>query len=121
MGQTLNVNQMGGKVVKHIVGNSGEPAYQNGWTFYNSPWEKSYFCKTADGVVTVSIMVKSGTVNGTIFTLPVGYRPAGRVSGAGVQDGQVCVLVDISQDGAINTEGGNSNGWLAINMSFIAA
>lgn len=104
---------------KHIVGGTDEPAYQNSWTQYTSPWLPSYFFKTSDGVVTLSVMTKSGTLNSTIFTLPSGYRPSGIVSCAG-QDSAGAVLVKVNSDGTVATEAGSSNSWLAFNLSFLA-
>lgn len=60
----------------HEVGQTGEPAFQNGWqnlgdsrtataAFYKDPW----------GVVHLKGTVKSGTNGTTIFTLPCGYGP----------------------------------------------
>jgi hypothetical protein len=60
----------------HEVGQTGEPAFQNGWqnlgdtrtataAFYKDPW----------GVVHLKGTVKSGSNGSTIFTLPCGYGP----------------------------------------------
>ena len=105
--------------VKHVVGTAGEPAYQNGWQHYTGSWGPSYFVKTADNMVTVSIMTRSGSNNTTIFTLPAGFRPGAQISGAG-RDAAGVVLVDISAGGSIMTEGATNSTWLAINMTFLA-
>ena len=60
----------------HEVGQTGEPAFENGWqnlgdsrtataAFYKDPW----------GVVHLKGTVKSGSNGSTIFTLPCGYGP----------------------------------------------
>ena len=61
----------------HNIGAAGEPAFQGTWVAngtqpsYNPPG----FRKRPDGVVELRGSVKSGTLNTTVFTLPVGYRP----------------------------------------------
>ena len=52
----------------HYVGDTGKPAYSTGFT------GDTRFRKGADGVVFLELHV-SGSVKGTIFTLPIGYRP----------------------------------------------
>ncbi len=106
-------------LIKHVVGAAGEPAYQNGWTAYNAPWLGCYFTKTLDGMVTVNIMAKSGTVNTAIFTLPAGFRPSGTVSACGRTD-SAAVLTDVLSSGVINTEGATTNAWFAFNITFLA-
>lgn len=103
---------------KHVVGGTGEPAYQNSWIAYPG-WAPSYFFKTLDNIVTVCIMTKSGTLNSTIFTLPAGYRPLANVSGCGRTDSGA-VLTDVQSNGAIATEGATTNGWFAFNITFLA-
>lgn len=61
----------------HIVGQPGEPAFQNGWSNYGGVWRGAVFRK-ASGIVKVEglILHLAGNVaNSTIFTLPAGYRP----------------------------------------------
>lgn len=68
-----------GADVWHTVGGAGEPAFQNGWVNFGGTQPVVEFTKDATGVVHVRGAVKNGTVNpdptGTVFTLPVGYRP----------------------------------------------
>jgi hypothetical protein len=55
-----------------------KPTYQNGWTDYGGGWNPGAFSKTADGIVSLSGLVKPVTnsnVLTTIFNLPVGFRP----------------------------------------------
>lgn len=53
---------------------SGGVGFSNGWVDQGSPTTAYY--KDALGMVHVRILVKSGTNGTSIFTLPVGYRPA---------------------------------------------
>jgi hypothetical protein len=59
----------------HYVGASGEPAFQNGWVNSGGSEEPLRFKLKQDGSLLVSGVIKSGTAI-TVFTLPVGYRPA---------------------------------------------
>lgn len=67
----------------HIVGNSGEPAFQNGFTHYsptdNSAWESVAF-RRFQGVVYLRGLIRNNTTakptSTLLFTLPAGYRPA---------------------------------------------
>jgi hypothetical protein len=63
--------------VWHTVGAAGEPAFQNGWVNYDAPGGRDIrFRKYPDGRVALTGVAKSGTAGLTLFTLPVGYRPA---------------------------------------------
>lgn len=67
----------------HVVGDAGEPAFQNGWV--NQPDQGSVAFRRVNGVVHLrgraqhpgagGLMVASGA---TPFVLPAGYRPATR-------------------------------------------
>jgi hypothetical protein len=59
----------------HEVGSVGQPAFENGWVNYGPTlYETTAFYKDPLGVVHLKGTVENG--NTTIFTLPVGYRPA---------------------------------------------
>ena len=107
------------QVVRHNVGATNEPAYQNGWTNYNAPWNNCFFTKSVDGMVTVNVMTKSGTWGSVIFTLPVGFRPGVQISVPAYSPGGAC-FADISTTGTINTEGGSNNAYLMFNATFKA-
>jgi len=66
---------------QHIVGQPGEPAFQNSWVNYDAgiyPNARSArFRKYHDGRVRISGFVRGGAAGSVIFTLPVGYRPQG--------------------------------------------
>jgi hypothetical protein len=58
------------------VGATGQPGFENGWTnFGPALYDTAAFYKDPLGVVHLKGTVKDGII-GTIFTLPVGYRPA---------------------------------------------
>ena len=60
----------------HVVGASGQPAFQNSWASYYSSGNTIAFMKDTLGFVHLRGMVKSGTITATAFILPAGYRPA---------------------------------------------
>lgn len=110
----------------HVVGAAGEPGFLNGWVNYGGEWETAGFRKDANGYVHIKGLVKAGTINAAVFTLPPGYRPAAGVhlmSFSGAAPGGIRII------GANNTAGaaGNvilgdpgTNGWFSINVSFLA-
>lgn len=61
----------------HLIGGGGEPAFSGTWANYStSPYPPARFRLCADGTVELNGMVKAGTNGSSIFTLPVGFRPA---------------------------------------------
>ena len=60
----------------HLVGATGEPAFQNSWVNYGAGAGDAGFVMGADGYVTLFGRVKNGSAIGaTQITLPAGYRP----------------------------------------------
>jgi len=60
----------------HIVGGTGEPAFESSWVNFGSTDPVLKFKKDAYGWVHIEGTVKTGTVGVRIFTLPAGYIPA---------------------------------------------
>jgi hypothetical protein len=62
----------------HLVGTTGEPAFQHSWQ--NNPMTTfgypAGFYKDREGVVHLTGRISGGTGNNSIFQLPPGYRPA---------------------------------------------
>ncbi|TRU87598.1 MAG: hypothetical protein EWV76_06650 [Microcystis novacekii Mn_MB_F_20050700_S1] len=54
------------------------PAFMNGWVNYYDGYNPAGYFKDSLGIVHLRGLVKNGTNNTTIFTLPVGYRPSNR-------------------------------------------
>lgn len=52
------------------------PTLINSWVNFGAPFNPVGYWKDPNGVVHLRGMVKSGTINTTAFTLPLGYRPA---------------------------------------------
>lgn len=58
------------------------PTLGASWVNYAAPYGPVRYRKLASGMVVMEGLMSSGTVNGTAFTLPVGYRPLPQVGGA---------------------------------------
>ncbi len=60
----------------HIVGNAGEPAFENGWINYDIVTEPgAQFYKFLDRCI-IRGAIKDGTLDVAAFTLPATYLPA---------------------------------------------
>jgi len=106
------------------VGTGGEPALQNGWVNFGSGQADAAFTKDATGVVHVRGVVKSGTVSpttGTVFTLPVGFRPTAIVyTSALTSDGNNVLTLGyaaVLANGEVRVGVGN-NAFVALDLSF---
>lgn len=62
----------------HEVGSAGEPVFQNGWTNYGGDLAILAFRKLPTGEIHIKGVVKGGSANSVIFTLPSNYRPSER-------------------------------------------
>ncbi len=100
----------------HYVGDTGEPAFLNGWTNYGGSGGSAKFRKDAAGNVFISGLIKSGTVTLTAFTLPDGYRPSELVIFA-VQSNGSLGRMDIDSVGNVLVVSG-SNSYFSLECSF---
>jgi hypothetical protein len=74
--QTANVaNSVAPSEGWHLVGTTGEPAFQNGW-HNTGTLDRVGFYKDRGGVVHLKGSAAGGPSNNVIFGLPPGYRPA---------------------------------------------
>lgn len=101
----------------HTIGNSGEPAFTNGWINYDaSLFNPAGFRKMPDGTVRLRGQIKNGTLGQSPFTLPVGYRPVknwrystmGSTPAAGAW-----AQVNVQSDGTLYANG-DSNGLVGL-------
>ena len=77
--------------------------------------------KTAEGLVVLWGMVRSGTTNTAIFTLPEGYRPAGQILHDTAANGALS-RVDVFPTGEVRYISGGTNAWLSLSgIAFMAA
>src|SRR4051794_6336999 len=106
----------------HVVGATGEPAYENGWTtpvasvdealsFYEDPW----------GVVHVQGNTShSGLSGSAVFTLPAGYRPAKDLYFAVFGAGGTSAFIGVLSDGTVAPFGPAQTFFGLTNISFRA-
>lgn len=59
----------------HIIGDTGEPAFQDTWEQYGSSYQEAGFFLDSEGWVHFRGLIKNGTASSVIFTLPEEYRP----------------------------------------------
>ena len=102
------------------VGDTGEPAFANSWVNYDTGFATCAFYKDPWGRVHIKGLVKSGTLDTTIFTLPAGYRPSLELIFTSNENGSFG-RVDVFADGTIKQVDGASTTWISLNISFRAA
>lgn len=88
----------GGVVVEQSW--QGPIGYNNSWANYGTPLENVGYMKDSHGFVHLRGGLKSGTINASALTLPVGYRPSARVQFA-VSSNDAFGLIQINSDGTI--------------------
>lgn len=76
------------------------PSLQNGWLEYSGGFQQSGYMIDKNGFVHLRGLIKSGTIGATIFTLPVGYRPATTLIFAAVNSSSVG-RVDVASSGTV--------------------
>lgn len=86
--------------------------YQNSWVTYDVTYPPAGYYKDSLGVVHLRGMVKSGTINTSIFTLPVGYRPAFRLLFVNISASALGRL-DINTSGTVVQVTG-TNTWVSL-------
>ncbi|MDE2098583.1 MAG: hypothetical protein KGL39_15115 [Patescibacteria group bacterium] len=106
----------------HVVGNAGEPAYTNTWTYYGAPYAKAAYLKNPTGFVRLLGVIKGGTVGSAAFQLPPGYRPAVAPGPFAVVSNGAFGRVDIGTDGTVTPQSPSSNASVSLeNIVFQAA
>lgn len=102
----------------HYVGGGGEPAFQNSWENYGSPFAPARFRKDAEGYVHVNAFIRYG--GGIIaFTLPVGYRPSEHVMSTSVKSGNAGCRAQASNNGDVKVDGYSAT-WVGFSIIFKA-
>jgi Tfp pilus assembly protein PilE len=89
---------------------------QNGWVHYGAPFSTPRYKKSADGIVTLTGLISSGstTSDAIIATLPAGYRPTSGRTLYGIASSTVAMgRIDIDINGNIRYLVGG-NGWLSL-------
>lgn len=101
------------------VGVGSGPAFLNSWVDFGSDRPTTAFFKDPHGVVRMRGSVKSGTINADIFTLPVGYRPSGRLKFA-IDANGAFGSVNVRSDGGVGQVAGGNTEIALNNISFRA-
>ena len=94
--------------------------FQNGWTNYAGGYDTTAFRRLSNGMVLIKGMVKHATTTttGTVFTLPVGYRPAATKIFNG-KSSTGMARIDILSDGQVSINSySNATGFVG-NASFV--
>lgn len=84
------------------------PTFQNAWTNYGSGYATAGYYRQPDGWVRLKGLIRGGTTNATMFTLPAGYRPPFEVYASVISNGSTARL-RITTSGAVNKTDGGSN------------
>lgn len=61
----------------HYVGDTGEPAFSDGWSNVGSPWPSMAFRMRGGGVVDLVAVITTSATFEVVFTIPAAYRPLG--------------------------------------------
>jgi hypothetical protein len=96
------------------------PTLLNGWVNFGAPFNPAGYFKDAFGVVHLRGIVKSGTVNTAVFTLPAGYRPANTEQYA-IYTGSTVGVVEILATGDVIAQVGNNTDFRFDGITFRAA
>ena len=87
------------------------PTFVNGWSNYHISYNPAGYYKDSMGVVHLRGLVKNGS--GTIFSLPVGYRPEYRELHGVSTNPNVAGRIDIFTNGEVRFEHGD-NSWVSL-------
>ena len=98
----------------HLVGATGEPAFQHSWQDGLNPADEPLsFYKDREGIVHLRGSIYGGPPNNVIFQLPSGYRPASGkfaflTAACECSTGQTTILAIAGSGFAANVDGGVS-------------
>jgi hypothetical protein len=91
----------------------------NSWVWFGSaPWPRPGYYKDQAGMVHMRGLVKNGTINTTILTLPAGFRPANQTMFV-VYSSSGPVRVDIATTGAVTTSGAPAGSYTYLSLDNI--
>ncbi|NET24634.1 hypothetical protein [Okeania sp. SIO1I7] len=88
------------------------PTFQNAWVNYGFGYNNAGYFKDSLGIVHLKGLVKNGTAD-TIFTLPVGYRPAARELHSVAAYNNTMGRIDILSNGTVQRISGSST-WISL-------
>jgi hypothetical protein len=106
VGLNLGVEVMALQEGWHDIGST--IGYQNSWANVGGAYQTGRYMKDAAGFVHLSGPITGGTIGSAAFTLPAGYRPAGRLIFAANSTG--VTRIDVAANGQVIPYTG-SNGY----------
>lgn len=121
VGTTTSVVDDGASVTIGVVfqvGAAGRPAFTNSWVNFGSGGVTASFYKETTGRVVIEGLIKTGTVGTSVFTLPLGYRPALNHLVTVYSSGVPATVLTINVDGTVVPTAGNTQ--VSINCSFMS-
>lgn len=95
------------------------PTFQNSWTDAGAPYAPVGYTMIDGGLVRLRGTVTSGTIGNAIFTLPPGYRPAGRLVFMVMSNGSPAQC-EVNSDGTVIAASGSSTSFSLDGVSFKA-
>lgn len=111
-----------GSVIDHAGWTA--PTLLNSWVNFGSPYQTAAYCKDQMGYVHLRGLVKSGTLNANIMTLPSGFQPtAGRLMYTTLSGGAspVATRIDIDTSGNVFQQSATVNAFQSLDgISFYA-
>lgn len=94
------------------------PTFQNNWVNMSNGWATAGYRKMPDGRIEIKGLVKEGSLNTAIFTLPTGYRPNEHRMFTSIQGNGNSVRLTINSNGNVYTTDAVSNSYQTIEASF---
>jgi hypothetical protein len=86
----------------HLIGDSGEPAFENSWVNQGTGDEDAAYYKDPYGIVHLRGQVDTGTSGTAVFTLPEGYRSSAQKQfPADADSSSTYARVQINSNGAV--------------------
>lgn len=104
----------------HLVGDAGQPAFQNSWANIENGFALAGFYRDPIGRVHLKGVVGGGTAGTVVFTLPAAYRPPQNLAfavAAGI-GGPALENVDVDSNGNVLTVGSVNNAVSLDGISF---
>lgn len=84
-------------------------SFNTGWTNFGTGWATVSFRRIGNQVFLRGLAKRVSGTTATIFTLPVGYRPAGNEIFAVISGGNVLARIDVRTTGAVNQDTGTAS------------
>ena len=100
---------------------NGGVGYTNSFVdFATSTWQNTSYCKDARGIVHLVVAAKNGTASTSIFTLPVGYRPATSIIFGAYRGGNIEFIKVFNDGTVVPVSGGVTTGGISGSFCFMA-